>query len=94
MCLIVELNVLDTSIRSSNDSLIVLVIHLGSCNGIFCLNASDHVWVIRGHHLGMLVCIPDYTALSARDDYLRMFVDDAADRLTEYKFFLAELKPI
>lgn len=94
MCLIIELDVLNASIRSSNDALIILVVHLGRSNGILSLDACDHVWVIRRHNLGMLVCISDYAALRTRDNNLRMSIDNAANGLAKDKLLFTMLEPI
>lgn len=94
MCLVIELDVLNASIGGSNYALIILVVHLGRNDRILSLDTCDHIWVIRGHHLGMLVCIPDDATLSARDYNLCMSVDNAANGFAEDKLFFTMLEPI
>ena len=82
--IVIELDVLDTAIRCSDDSLIILIVHLSRNDWVFSLDLRDLFIFVRarGQNLRSLVCIPDDAALITRDHDLGVPVDDAADGFT------------
>lgn len=94
MVLIIELDVLDATIRGTQDTLVVLIVHLGGCDRLFCLDTSNHISVVRGHNLSVLVGVSNYCALATCDHNLSMSVNDAANSLRENEFLLAMFKPV
>ena len=94
MSLVIELNVFDASIGSADDTLIILVIHLGGNDRGVCLDTSYHIPVIWRQDLSVLVSISDHGALCSRNNHLRVTVDDTTNGLTKDEFFLSVLQPI
>ena len=70
MRVVVKLDVLDRAFRCANNSLIVLVVHLGGRYRVIGFDPRDHVPIVRWHDLGMLVCIPNHVSKGTRDDHL------------------------
>ena len=94
MRLIVELDVLDTTISCSNDALVVVVIHLGCSDWVLSLDSSDHVSIIRRENLAMLISISNHVTLRASDHDLGMTVDDRTDCFTQNELLLSVFEPI
>ena len=70
MRFVVELDVLDCAVGSSDNTFVVLVIHLSGDDRVFSLDPRDHVSVIGWHDLGAFVSVADDAALGSGNDNL------------------------
>ena len=87
-----ELNVLDASISTTDNALVVLIVHLDRNDWTVGFNAIELVlvWWQNRHRT---VRIPEQAALGARNDNLGVSIDDAAYSLAYDEFFFAMLEP-